>query len=447
MPPSASRSALPCLLALAVLPALAWGQTSSTSTAPALPASRPVSRPATQPAPPASRPFTRPATQPVELAITAGPVLGARGDDYITVSCRTNLPATVTLRIVGGVADPNATTDAERQNLLWHETADTSPLGLHHQFRVSGLTGLVSAAYQLEGQSPTPPSIAGAGPSSLMPLPIAPDPLRFVVLGDVRTNPPDWPMVAMAVLKARPHFLVFVGDLIEPVRQNPNWPREYLDTASTLLATVPSFVAPSQIRRDPPVAGLFAPPPDATPARWQQTVGPVHLIGIDAQADWSPASANVAWLEGALAESRSGFLFLITRYPPRPAISRDTLKALMPLLARHHATAVIAGQDRPYERTKDPSGVSVINIAGDPFPPPAPVPLDQAMDPSVPLTSPAAQYCLFTVDAGTCTMIVTTPDDRELDSCSWPSRPEAPPAPPPTTSPADESLTTPPTGQ
>ncbi len=392
--------------------------------------------------------------QASDLEITTGPVLGARGDDYVTVSCRTNLPAKVTVRVNGGFRDENAPPEAREPGLVWHEVTTVSPPGLFHQVHIGELAGLASATYRLQVETLDGAGHVESGPWSLAPLPAAQEPLRFVALGDSRSNPDRWATVATAALKARPQFLIHTGDLVKHGREDWGWNVELVDPAATLLATVPTFVAIGNHEENSPVTALlFAAPPDGALVRWQQTIGPVHLIGIDGQGDWSDGSENVTWLEGVLAASKSKFLFLVTHYPawtsgkygklddagePKDRTTRQSQQVLMPLLARYQATAMIAGHEHFYERSEPPGGVTVITTGGAGAPLRKATRNARAQNPYSQLVVSTRHYCLFIVSGDTCTMEVFTPKGRQLDTRSWTARPGTS---------EGETLTTPPSDQ
>jgi predicted phosphodiesterase len=379
---------------------------------------------------------------PSDLKLLTGPILGARGDDYITISCRTNLPAQVTVRLIGGFADQESRPGQARPALRWHQFSAVSTPGLFHQFRIDGLAHMASATYQIQAETADGAGSIDAGPWSVAPLAAGQKPLRFVALGDSRTHPENWAPVATAAFKARPQWIIHTGDLVGHGREDWLWNEELFHPAATLLGTVPTFVAVGNHDEESPLVSLlFALPPDGTTTHWQQTIGPVHLIGIDGQADWSERSDNVAWLEGALAGSQARFIFLITHYPawtsgkhgklseegePTEQPTRRGQEVLLPLLARYHATAMIAGHDHFYERSEPPGGVTVVTTGGGGAPLREAATDARTQNPYSKIVASVLHYCLFTIEGDTCTMEVFTPDGRRLDTRSWQARPGAP---------------------
>jgi predicted phosphodiesterase len=378
-----------------------------------------------------------------DLKVVTGPILGARGEDFITVSCRTNMPARVTVRVNGGFKTPQTAPAIGRPSMVWQEITKVSPPGLFHQVHLEGLKGMAIATYRFQVETPDGAGRIELGPWSIAPLAEGQDPLRFVVLGDSRSRASKWAIVAAAALKARPQFIVHAGDLVEHGRQDWRWNEELFEPAATLLATVPTFAVLGNHEEKSPLAPLLlAVPPDNTLARWQQTIGPVHLIGIDGEANWAADSENAQWLEGVLAASKAKFIFLVSHYPPwssgkhgvkgvpgepKDLPIRQGREVILPLLAKHKASAVIAGHDHLYERSEPPDGVTVIVTGGGGAPLSKPVEDAKTQNPYSKVLSSVLHYCLFTVEGGVCSMQAFTPSGEVIDTRVWSAREVAAP--------------------
>jgi hypothetical protein len=387
-----------------------------------------------------SRPpqFSLTALRAGDLKIVTGPILGARGEDYVTVSCRTNMPAKVTVRITGSFSDRQSTPIKAGALVAWRESAKTSSPGLFHQLRIEGLRGMGTATYQLQSETPDGAGRIESGPWSIAPLSGGQEALRFAAMGDSRTNPSHWAVVAAAALKARPQFIIHTGDLVERGLQDWRWNEELFDPAATLLAIVPTFVVPGNHEEGSPVTCLlFAAPTDGTLAHWQQTLGPVQLIGIDGRADWSAGSENAKWLEGVLAASKAKFVFLISHYPawssgkhetpnaagqPKERPTREGQQVLWPLLVKYKATAMISGHEHFYERSEPTGGVTMIVTGGGGASLYKPVENAKAQNPYSKAVSSNPHYCLFTVEGDQCTMQAFTLAGEVLDTQVWSAR-------------------------
>ena len=294
------------------------------------------------------------------VAIQSGPVLGAFGSDYVTVTCRTNMPACVTVK-----ATPTKPQGGE--------VSATSDRGFYHRLKLRIPAGTRELTYQ---------AVASAGRASKAEGPFTvclPDlggnePLRIVAAGDSRTNFRDWLRVANAIAKARPHLTVFSGDMVSDGRWYGDWDQEFFGPGKALLTTVPFYAVWGN--HDGP-ASTFAeffhtPSPDGKAVNWEQQVGSALLIGIHGGEDWSAASKNLAWLEGVLKDSQARFIFLFSHYPAyssgrhgkaneRPIVTART--HIMPLLAKYKATAMFAGHDHNYERSEPPADKAVTSGA------------------------------------------------------------------------------------
>ena len=121
------------------------------------------------------------------LKIQTGPILGAFGEDYFTVTCRTNMPAKVSLPDVAGT-----------------KSLPTKLPGIIHRIRAP----LAQQKEQL-----LKIDVNGEGFREAIRLPDAPsaDKLRFVAVGDSRTHPDRWMKVAASVAKAKPDARLYLA--------------------------------------------------------------------------------------------------------------------------------------------------------------------------------------------------------------------------------------------
>ena len=370
------------------------------------------------------------ALQPTDLEIITGPVLGISEDRKLAVTCRTNMLARVTLSAEGTV--PGRVRTAKK-------IKSTSPAGLFHHFTLEGISPR-SLRYELEARTPDGGGSAKLGPWTTTAQSQA-GRLRFVALGDNRSNPDKWAAVAAAALAAKPDLVVHTGDLVSQGRLDWYWADQFFNPAKELLATAPFYPVIGNHEGEAPLYYELFPflSPQARPAYWRQAVDGVLLIGIDGEADWSAGGDNAKWLEESLAGSKARFIFLITHYPawsssqhgrleansdkPAERPVRQAREVIMPLLAKYHATAMIAGHDHNYQRSEPPEGVTVIVTGGAG----APLYKESAeasrQNPYSKTFADVLNYCVFTVDGGVCTMQALTPDGKVLDTRTWTQRP------------------------
>ena len=98
---------------------------------------------------------------------------------------------------------------------------------------------------------------------------------------------------------------------------------------------------------------------------------------------------------------------------------------ILPVLAKHRATAQIAGHDHYYERSEPDCGVTVIITGGSG----APLYDAKVSDSGAPVNPhskvlvKANHYCSFSVRGDRCTMRAIDLDGHVLDTREWNARP------------------------
>ena len=377
-----------------------------------------------------------------DLKLQTGPILGTFGEDYFTVTVRTNIPCSVSLCFRAPSLKVPRVVTSPRESLI-------------HRFRVRRHTLKGGLEYWFICQSTPGPG----GPEESEPItvttrrwsvqPRSSKTLRFAVLGDSRTNPGDWARVAAAVAKSHPQFVVFGGDMVEHGRRDWEWDEEFCGVAKDFFATIPFYAVIGNHERNAPLYDelFYTPTADGRGRNWMQLIGEVALIGIDGKADWSVDSENAKWLETQLLRTRNAkFIFLITHYPAWTSSAHGKLNqqgipkerpvlqgrnVIMPLLIEHRATAMIAGHDHVYERSEPPGGVTHIISGGAGAPLRRKSKSAAKQNPHSKVFASRLHYCLFEVDAGKCTMKVLTPQGELLDTKTWVARKSSnAPAPP-----------------
>ncbi|MCE9545522.1 MAG: metallophosphoesterase, partial [Planctomycetia bacterium] len=258
---------------------------------------------------------------------------------------------------------------------------------------------------------------------------------RFVAAGDCRSHPERWALVAAAIEKAQPSLLVFNGDLVYDGRNDELWDSGFFTPASSLMKHVPFYPAPGNHEFEAPAyLKLFYTPADREEnANWAQAVGPVLLIGIEGAQVWTEGSPNYKWMEGVLAASKEKFIFLANHYPAwssgahgkgneRPMLQMRN--SIMPLLAKYHATALLAGHDHNYERNEPPAeiGVTSITTGGAGAPGRGKSAAGAAGNPYSKVFAAVLHYCLFEVDGDKCVMKVYDLDGKVIDEKTFVAR-------------------------
>ena len=299
-----------------------------------------------------------------DVAVDLGPILGATGDDFCTVTCRTNMPAHVELHYtVAGQDEP-----------LVVRSADT---GRYHRFRVTGysIRDVRSYWFTLGFGGGSQATEAWRLP------PRKPRPLRFAAVGDSQSGR-HWSSVAAAIERARPDFFIILGDLVGQGLDETHWRERFWRPARSLLATTPTYAVLGNHDNNSPIFAEIIYTPDGKEGRtsnWSQEIGGVLMVGIDGKSGFRPGNDNHAWLRRILAESDARFIFLCQHYPPWSSAGHGSNQAngkarewtaeqgrriLMPMLREYGATAMLTGHEHFYERNEPPGGVTHVISAG-----------------------------------------------------------------------------------
>ena len=364
------------------------------------------------------------ALAPRHLRITSGPVLGAVEDDHFSATCRTNMPARVVLYGY----------DLTRKRAGFVAESRT---GLAHRFRIPRAAPDPNGLYLLVADN-------GRGAAAEVirapAYPTPDEPLRFVAMGDSRTNLDDWAAVANAALNAKLQLVVFSGDMVSRGRNDWEWDEQFFAPAKELFLTIPFYAVIGNHEENAPVYPelFYTPSPDGRATNWAQEINGVLLIGIDGQEDWSAESVGLRKLEKTLKESQAKFIFLFSHYPawsssshgrlreetglPREAAVRQARQTIVPLLRKYKAAAYICGHEHCYERSELPGGVSHVISGGAGAPLRQKMPTAAAQNPYSVTFASKLHYCLFEVTGDTCTMKALTPDGSLIDRRSWDAR-------------------------
>jgi hypothetical protein len=297
-----------------------------------------------------------------DAQIDLGPILGACGDDYFTVTCRTNMLAEVSLEI---------RTPAGRTL-----TTPAGAAGLYHRIRVDRPLRDVSS-YRLVLRTSPHSTVVTAD----WRLPQRqPGPLRMAFVGDPQSGQ-RWGSVAGAIERQRPDMLVILGDLVGSGQVEEVWREKFWLPAKSLLATVPTYAILGNHDHAAAIFGqiMFHPGDQTRWPNWSQQIGDVLLVGIDGERNFRSGSADHAWLSGLLRQAPARYVFLCSHYPPwasswhgdvgadgkpREWQMRQSQDAILPMLIEHGATALLTGHEHCYERNEPPGGVPHITTGG-----------------------------------------------------------------------------------
>lgn len=285
--------------------------------------------------------------QPAE--IYNGPLLGDFGDGYFTLTCRTRLPAELTVEATP--TDPPG-----------KPVTVTSPRKIWHRLKINVPVGTRAVSYRLKSTVGTHAS--ESGPFAMR---FPEKEFRFVALGNVLAHSvaaQHWKATAERVMKLQPAFVAHTGNCSEHGTWEFKWEQRYFDPAGKMLASIPTLLTPCSRDFAGAVQELhYTPAVDTYAHNWSKVVGPVRLIGLDGAQTWKIGQPNYAWLEKELANAKEKFVFVLDAYPgyssgkhskkPYPRLMQ-TREVILPLLGKYKATALISGSDPDYERCEPP---------------------------------------------------------------------------------------------
>ncbi|MCE5325575.1 MAG: hypothetical protein ABFD92_17680 [Planctomycetaceae bacterium] len=363
------------------------------------------------------------AAGPQKPAIRSGPTLGMIGEDFFTVTCRTSLPAAVTV-----TATPLEPAGAA--------STETSAPALYHRLKVMLPKGTRKFKYTIAGK-------AGAFEDAKGPFEVTlPDPqnFRFLAVGNTRNSSNNitlCPALIAQMLKTRPQLFMHAGQVVELGTWDFHWDPYYFTPYAQVLATVPTYLAPDGGDHTGMVYKTFwTPAGDSEVLNWTQVIGNARFIGLDGAQDWAAGSPNAAWLEGVLKNSREKFVFVFNHFPGYASGMMGKMKlpplvqcreVILPLLAKYNATALISAFDYDYERCEatPPKGVTCIIVGAG-----GSKRLNQS--PTATRNNPFAgtgpfvyehSFAVFDVKADACVMTAIDIAGKEIDSKTFKPRP------------------------
>ncbi len=287
--------------------------------------------------------------QPADLKrfeIRTGPVLGAAGSDYFTVSCRTRMPATVTLHCDGR-------TWTGKPGVIHRLRADGLKEGQQYEYKL--VADLVGGGATASSKTWKVRTLSGKAP------------LTFVALGDARNNPKIWGRITAKVLDFKPAFALHTGDIVGNGNDYEAWDTEFSKPAEAFLATIPCFYTFGNHENNVAMLYDFFGFPGGDRGNYTQVVGPVQVLAMNRFENWGKGSKNMVWMEKELAASTAPFVFTFTHPPAWSSGSHGNdklgIEVHYPLFDKYGVTAVMAGHDHCYERS-EPGGATMLITGG-----------------------------------------------------------------------------------
>jgi len=252
---------------------------------------------------------------------------------------------------------------------LWHETgAERRTVRAEkarrlHQFRLDGLDPNEKYFYrvvQLETD-------AGARRSDLFSFRTAVTEDRsfsFVVIGDTQAQPRVVKRVSDLAYMHRPNLVLLAGDLVTTGSNKSHWTGHFFPNMQPLIGRVP--LAPILGNHEQDAAHYYdymdLPDPEHS---YTLEFGNAEFFMIDGNRPLAEGSAQLRWLDRALAASDATWKFAVLHQPPYTSDSNDygdTLKTtssrgdanarnVVSLLEEHGVDICFSGHVHDYERT------------------------------------------------------------------------------------------------
>ena len=209
----------------------------------------------------------------------------------------------------------------------------------------------------------------------------------FAFIGDTQENketPQAWGQIAQLIYGKRPNFIINAGDLVDDGLQKFHWTERFFPKGHIAMSRFPMFTVLGNHERDSPLYYEYManPPPEYY---YTFKYGNAQFFMIDTNRDVSEGSEQYNWLEGALAESKATWKFVVHHHPPYSSEENDhgdswigkstkgtNSRNLVPLYETYGVDFCLFGHTHVYERTwplfKDvvnmKKGVIYINSGG-----------------------------------------------------------------------------------
>ena len=288
-----------------------------------------------------------PEEPPARTAISMGPYLQAPGATTMTIMWETSAPVTGRLQY-------GPTTE-------YAYRYDEPQAAVIHQIRLTGLAP--ETRYHFRVLSPSDAAQPDERTGTFVTAPESTTPFTFAAYGDSRADPVVHRALADRVLDAAPAFFVHLGDFVSNGHDRSLWEHDFFTPAAALLGAAPLLpVIGNHENNAQGYYDFFAPPAaesgSTTEAWYSCNYGCVHLIVLDSQQDFSPRSAQYAWLLADLASPPAvGAAWRIVALHD-PVYSSglhggnaDVQKYLVPVFESSRVNLVLSGHDHAYIRS------------------------------------------------------------------------------------------------
>ncbi len=291
-----------------------------------------------------------------------------------------------------------------------------------HGYTISGLAPGTSYCYRVIAEEDTAVGSFRAAPGD------GETDIEFFAYGDTRTYPADHDQVAAGIISAyttnpgRKTMLLCVGDLVSNGDDESDWDTEFFDPSfvnlQTMLANLPYQSCRGNHEGSGAVFLKYFPYPYVSPQYWSFDYGPAHFTVIDQYVDYSPGSAQYAWIVDDLSTTTKFWRFLIFHEPGWSAgggheNDLDVQNYLQPLCLTYNVSIVFAGHNHYYSRAAV-DGVQHITTGGGG----APLHTPNPSYPYIVAAERAHHFCLIDIRDGFLDFVAISAAGDTLDQFS-----------------------------
>ena len=180
-------------------------------------------------------------------------------------------------------------------------------------------------------------------------------PFSFVVYGDSRDDPGTHKKIARKILKAKPDFIMHVGDLVNNGKKDYQWESQFFEPLHDVINHIPIFTALGNHEANAKnYFDLFSLPNNES---WYSfNYSNCHFTVLDTNKDYSKGSSQYKWLKNDLTKASTRWKFVFFHHPPYGSGTHhgSDLKVrnvLTPLFRKHSVDMVFSGHHHIYERS------------------------------------------------------------------------------------------------
>ncbi|NQT19200.1 MAG: metallophosphoesterase [Planctomycetes bacterium] len=189
--------------------------------------------------------------------------------------------------------------------------------------------------------------------------PKKPRPFRFAAYGDTRSQPAIHKIVADAIAKEDPEFVLHTGDLVDDGGDEEDWPEQFFGPAQAMLRRAAIFPAMGNHEGRSKLYFKYFGLSDNK--AWHTfTWGSVQVFVVDTCSKFDKGSTQWKWLDAALADSKAAWKVVVQHHPgvssSRHGFNGSVNKHLRPLYEKCAVDVVFLGHDHIYQRTKPIAG-------------------------------------------------------------------------------------------